>query len=100
MTVLCSIFEPALHPLACPGRGMLGDVGAKDMTTGSDARGQLEHRRAAAATYVEHVLASLGRGHIQQRLRQIGNRPIHPLVLVGPSPRGGAIPKFNLGRVR
>jgi len=87
-------------PFARPGHGLVGDICAKDVTARSDAGRQLEHCRAAAATEVEHVLAGLGSGHIQQRLRQIGNRPIHPLVLVGPGPRGGAVPKFNLGSIR
>jgi hypothetical protein len=78
---------------------LVGDIRAKDVTARSDARSQIEHRRAATATDVQHVFAWLGRGHIQQRFRQIDNRTIHPLVLVRPCPRGCAVPKFNLGSI-
>jgi hypothetical protein len=82
------------------GHGWGGDIGTEDVAAGPDARGRLEHRRAGAATDVEHVLTWLRRGHIQQRFCQIGNRMIHPLVLVRPGPRGGTVPKLNLGSIR
>ena len=66
------------------------------MTVRPDATRQLENRRAGAATDIEYALTRLGRRQVEQFLRQTGNRTIHSRVLVGPRPRGGAIPKFDL----
>jgi hypothetical protein len=77
-------------PLARPGDGWLGHICPKHITARTDARCQLKNCRAGAATDIEYAFARLGRGQIQQLLRQSGNRTIHSLVLVGPRPRGGA----------
>jgi len=87
-------------PLARPGDRWLGDICPQQMTARTDAHCQLEDCCAGAATDVEYAFTRLGSGQIQQLLGQRGNRTIHPLVLVGPRPRGGAVPKFNLRGVR
>jgi hypothetical protein len=51
---------------------------------------------AGTGVNIEYALARLGRRQVQQLLRQTGNRTIHSRALVGPRPRGGAIPKFDL----
>ena len=69
------------------------------MTARADMLRQVKNCRAGAAPNIEYALARLGRRQIQQLLRWGGDRTIHSRILVGPRPRGGAIPKFDLRRV-
>src|SRR5262249_42636504 len=86
-------------PFTRPGYRWLGDICPKDMTARADKLRQLENCRAGAATNIEYALARLGRRQIQKLLRESRDRTIHSRVLVGPRPRRGAIPEFDLRRV-
>jgi hypothetical protein len=68
-------------------------------TARADPRRQFECGRAAAAADVEDMLARPRRRELQELFREVGQRSVHALVLVGPGARRRAVPEFTLRRI-
>ena len=93
-------FEPdgqvLRRPLAGARQHRLGNVEPEDLATRTDAGGEVDRRRAAAAADIDHAIARLWR---RDRDEPVGNRAqnlILMFLVVGPSLSGAGVPILRL----
>ena len=91
--------QTGLGALAGARQHGLGNVEAQDLAAGRDALGEVDRRRPAAATDVDHPLARL---RVRHRYEALGDRLEHfvlVILTVPPAPPGDAVPVVGLGHV-
>jgi hypothetical protein len=84
------------RPLVSARQHRLGNVEPEDLAARTDAGGEVDRRRAAAAADIDHAIARLWRRDSDE---SVGNGPqnlILMFLIVGPSLSGARVPVLGL----